>query len=553
MITAKSQITDCRTAKSPVTDYRTAKSPVTDYRTAKSPVTDYRTAKTPVTDYRTAKSPVTDYRTAKSPVTDYRTAKSPVTDYRTAKSPVTDYRTAKSPVTDYRTAKSPVTDYRTAKSPVTDYGTGKFYKVNIKNDINVSVARLVIIFQLLLACPSQAKTVVMLSPPLKSYIIYHSNIAQALIELGHNVSLCVPHYLVNKDVPFGLISTTHDYFVNRVPFSPASDPLFFEQGNDRKSFFERVKAAVLSAMFLNFDLFSDSDIVSRYSPEKSYVTIKEIALKAEIFIAETDHILDFPRPALPNTRLVGGSSAGEARPLTGSLKTFVEKSLNGIAVVSFGGGDLNVPTDIITKMKEAFIKTGIHFVWKINWTSDRPDKILTLNWIPQNDLLGHKNTKLFISHCGKNGQYEALHHGVPILCIPIYGDQFYNADRVSTKEFGLQVDIRKTTADELANLITRVTSDPKYKSNIQKASTLYRELYKVPSKEAAYWFDHVMKYGGGYMRSSGQEMPLYQFLLLDVVAFLLFISFIVLLTLYFTVKFCLRRISVMTERKKKVA
>ncbi|KAH9514633.1 hypothetical protein Btru_023143 [Bulinus truncatus] len=521
-------------------------------------------------------------------------------------------------------------------------------EVEMKNQVMRSATALVFTLQFLLPRLSQAKTVMMLPPTAKSYIIYHSNIAQALIELGHNVSLCVPHYLVNKglvqhkginvinygehlgdaeayvyknskiidnywagktqtfqsvlpfleafkeiidkilsdenfvssirdlkpdfmilenfmftrnilvlpyklDVPFGLISTLHDYFINRVPFSPASDPLFFEQVNKRKSFFERVQAVIMSAMFMYFDIFSDSDIVSRYAPERPYATIKEIALKAEIFIAETDHILDFPRPALPNTRLVGGSSAGEARPLTGSLKTFVEKSINGIAVVSFGSGDMNVPTDIITKMKEAFIKTGIHFVWKINWTSDQPDKILTLNWIPQNDLLGHQNTKLFISHCGKNGQYEALHHGVPILCLPIYGDQFYNANRVSTKEFGLHVDIRKTTADELANQITRVTSDPKYKSNIHKASTLYRELYKVPSKEAAYWFDHVMKYGGGYMRSSGQEMPLYQFLLLDVAAFLLFISFIVLLTLYFTVNFFLRRISLLTERKMKIA
>ena len=32
-------------------------------------------------------------------------------------------------------------------------------------------------------------------------------------------------------------------------------------------------------------------------------------------------------------------------------------------------------------------------------------------WVPQNDILGHPKLKLFITHGGNNGQYEALYHG----------------------------------------------------------------------------------------------------------------------------------------------
>lgn len=37
-----------------------------------------------------------------------------------------------------------------------------------------------------------------------------------------------------------------------------------------------------------------------------------------------------------------------------------------------------------------------------------PKHILTQKWIPQNDLLGHSNTVLFIGHCGSSSQFEVV-------------------------------------------------------------------------------------------------------------------------------------------------
>ena len=57
-----------------------------------------------------------------------------------------------------------------------------------------------------------------------------------------------------------------------------------------------------------------------------------------------------------------------------------------------------------------------------------PSNIITKDWIPQNDLLGHPNVKVFISHGGNNGQYEAVYHGVPMIAIPLFGDQVCKYD-----------------------------------------------------------------------------------------------------------------------------
>lgn len=42
-------------------------------------------------------------------------------------------------------------------------------------------------------------------------------------------------------------------------------------------------------------------------------------------------------------------------------------------------------------------------------------------------FLGHKNVKAFITHGGMFGMTEALSAGVPVVVLPMFGDQFVNA------------------------------------------------------------------------------------------------------------------------------
>ncbi|CAL1544431.1 unnamed protein product [Lymnaea stagnalis] len=494
-----------------------------------------------------------------------------------------------------------------------------------------------------------AKTVVMFPAPLGSYFIYHSNIGQALADLGHDVWICVPHYLINKglikskdlniliygeklghfeqnffekiqfvdafwedrsifinvmqtfpdaiqlfknvtetvlsdnkfvdkihdlnpdlfildgfmflrnllvlpyklDLPFAMIGTLHEMVFTRVPFSPAVEPFVPTDFTNKMTFLQRVQNVFITLGFSLFDSIVDYDVVTRFAPEKPYKSILDISLTAQIYIAELDYILDYPRPTLPNTKLIGGSSASEAKPLLGELNEFVENSTRGVVVVSFGSMDVKIPDAILLKMVQAFQLLDLSVVWKVNLNVADPRNIKISRWLPQNDLLGHAKTRVFVSHCGKNGQYEALYHAVPIVCLPIFFDQHYNTNRIIIKGFGLGGDLRKITSQEFADLINEVAYNPKYKTNIRKGSELFKELYKVPNKEAAYWFDHVIKYGGDYMRSSGQEMPLYQFLLLDVMAFLIGFLFGVFLLICVVIKLLFKCICKTNQTKSK--
>ncbi len=65
----------------------------------------------------------------------------------------------------------------------------------------------------------------------------------------------------------------------------------------------------------------------------------------------------------------------------------------------------------------------------------------------------HPLIKVFVYHCGLNGIWEAVYHGVPMVAIPLFGDQFDNAQRVVSRGMGVKLDITTLTSDELAKAI----------------------------------------------------------------------------------------------------
>ena len=77
------------------------------------------------------------------------------------------------------------------------------------------------------------------------------------------------------------------------------------------------------------------------------------------------------------------------------------------------------------------------------------------------DFLGHPQIKVFVYHCGMNGVWEAVYHGVPMVAVPLFGDQMDNAQRLVSRGMAVKVDIATLTSDELANAIRTVANDPR--------------------------------------------------------------------------------------------
>jgi MGT family glycosyltransferase len=88
---------------------------------------------------------------------------------------------------------------------------------------------------------------------------------------------------------------------------------------------------------------------------------------------------------------------------------------------------------------------------------DVPPNVRVRRFVPQLAVLAH--TDVFITHMGANSMHEALLHGVPLVCVPYFGDQPQNAARVVARGAGVLLPRDEVTAARVAADVERVSSD----------------------------------------------------------------------------------------------
>lgn len=64
-----------------------------------------------------------------------------------------------------------------------------------------------------------------------------------------------------------------------------------------------------------------------------------------------------------------------------------------------------------------------------------------------------------------------------------------------------------------------------------------------PAEKVVYWTEYVLRYNGSSdLRSEAVGMPMYQYLLLDVIAFIIGIIVTLLLLIFFFVKYAIKKV-----------
>lgn len=77
-------------------------------------------------------------------------------------------------------------------------------------------------------------------------------------------------------------------------------------------------------------------------------------------------------------------------------------------------------------------------------------------------LTGHPKTRAFVTHGGTNGLYEAVYHGVPLVGVPLFGDQSDNLARLSRRGGAIVLNFNQLTVDELTETLNTVIDQPRW-------------------------------------------------------------------------------------------
>jgi UDP:flavonoid glycosyltransferase YjiC (YdhE family) len=76
-----------------------------------------------------------------------------------------------------------------------------------------------------------------------------------------------------------------------------------------------------------------------------------------------------------------------------------------------------------------------------------------------NQFSVHPNVKLFMTHGGLLSGQEAMFNGVPVIGIPIFGDQRMNVERAENEGYGVLLAIKNITKETVLTAINKGLND----------------------------------------------------------------------------------------------
>ena len=99
---------------------------------------------------------------------------------------------------------------------------------------------------------------------------------------------------------------------------------------------------------------------------------------------------------------------------------------------------------------------------------DLPDNMWGAGMVPQTTLLDAVD--LVITHGGNNTTCESFHFGKPMVVLPLFWDQYDNAQRVDEKGFGRRLDTYRVEKQEMVDAIDGLLADSALRSRMAEIS-----------------------------------------------------------------------------------
>lgn len=315
------------------------------------------------------------------------------------------------------------------------------------------------------------------------------------------------------------------------PTHPVLHPFNIWHVPNNPTFFDRLIAVYLQ---FSYEIIMKSRFeqkfrvkISEYFPELK-LTDEELRQKLDFFIDSAHPVLGFTRPLLPCSIQTGFLHIQEPKPVPQELEAFMNQYPAGIVYVSFGSNvkPSKISPTILSTIISIFGKLPYGVLWKFDDDSlkDVQKNVKLIKWGPQQDILAHKNVKLFITQGGQQSREEAVDRVVPMLVIPFFGDQKQNAEQIEAVGIGKQLQLESLTEHTLSSLIHEIINNPKYKEQVQEIKRLAYDSPMKPLDTVVWWIEYAIRNRGAkHLKYKRTKVPFYQYYLLDIIAFHFFV------------------------------
>uniref|UniRef100_A0A1B6KQH8 UDP-glucuronosyltransferase n=1 Tax=Graphocephala atropunctata TaxID=36148 RepID=A0A1B6KQH8_9HEMI len=347
--------------------------------------------------------------------------------------------------------------------------------------------------------------------------------------------------------PFGSFSLVNTITGN--PLSLAHVPDSSLPFSDQMSLYERATNvySILKTLYLYHNEYLPSlDAYTRDMFKNPGIpAVVDMLRNISLVINNAHPTVHYAQPYTPNLLPLGGIHLSQQRtPLPKEMKEFLDGAENGVIYLSMGSvvPDHFLPAEYFNNFINVFRRLPQRVLWKTtSELNNLPDNVMVSKWTPQQDVLAHPNVVLFMTHGGLQSQHETISTGVPVVCVPFFGDQPMNARFYEHFEIGVKILFNDLSEETIFKAIREVLDNPKYKENMKRMSRIYTDRPKSAVDSLGFWVEYVLRHGGAqHLKPASADLPWYQLYLLDVVAALLLTAAALLASLCFVTKkvFC---------------
>uniref|UniRef100_A0A2M4AIS2 Putative udp-glucuronosyltransferase r-21 n=1 Tax=Anopheles triannulatus TaxID=58253 RepID=A0A2M4AIS2_9DIPT len=455
-------------------------------------------------------------------------------------------------VSPYKLSK-PVANYREIVVPKVDLGD--MTKDFLQKNSGQSLSMMLNLFQ------SQIRTAEMLLQDPQFLAIKNEQFD--LVIVGYFVADYVlglgPHFNAPTVVLFsaGMTKMTADYVGN--PRAVSTVPSMLLGGRNPMGFGKRVLNFLVSGfenLISEVLVYAQTEYYQQNFPSDRYPSYADVRKNVSLVLLNTHFSQTMPRPYLPNMVEVGGLQIKpKPDPLPADIQEWLDGAEHGAVYFCLGSNlkSSDLPPAKLDAILKTFAQLKQRVLWK--WESDTipnaPPNVLSKAWLPQDDVLAHRNVKLFISHGGLGGATEAKYHGVPVLGIPIFAEQNQNVQAMVDEGIAMMLNYQELDERSFSRAVNIMLREHRYAERVKEISTLYRDRPQSSMDVACYWIEYVARHRGApHLHYPGADMNFLQRESLDVIAALLLGGYLVFKGLKLLVKFIFRKLFKSSRKTK---